>query len=233
MFGYFREYYNKFFDIYKFINYFLDYIFYYKIMINESYYFKMFNTYWNPPKYIHHAKLCINDNVIDITDQFNKISKNKNKNKISWKDILNFVDHEEHLKKLQESDKFHLDIKYNLEDDHYRIMYHYKDNEFIKFPPYTEEEIKQYKKNSAYKRTILMAELNCDETGNGQDITDIVKEYAGPLNDFYKDKDNVDIHACLIKDDHGKHILLEDSSLLITDSHANDIEFKGKDILHL
>ncbi len=112
----------------------------------------------------------------------------------------------------------------------FRIIYKYNDNE-IQFPPYDQETIDQYNSSNEYKKTILFAELN-GKDGN-EDVTELVKEYSGPLNNFYQDHENVDIHACLIKNDSGEYILIEDKKLSITDSHVNDLEFNNQDILNL
>lgn len=207
---------------YSAFNYILDYTLYYKIYIQESQYFKLTYNYFYPTKNIIHAKLCNDDKIIDITDRFTHMINN---GKINWKDLLI-----EETENMHSCDKCHLDIRYMIKDNCFRIIYKY-DNNDIQFPPYDQETIDKCNNSNEYKKTILFAELNGEE--GVEDVTQLLKEYSGPLNNFYEDSENVDIHACLIKNDSGEYVLIEDKSLSITDSHANDLEFKKEDILKL
>ncbi len=230
-YNYYYDYYNYYYDLsyktlFNVLNYLLDYILYYKIQVQESFHFKMLCDYVYPKNNIVHAKLCNNDSCIDITDHFNNLLNRKDIEKLGWEKLVKL--HEE-IEKLSKSDKFHLDIRYMMHNNYYRIMYYY--NEEIKFPPYSSEQVKEYKENGVYKRTVLYAELG--KNGEIQDITNIIKEYSGPLDNFYKDHD-IFMHACLIKDDKGEHMLKEDEGIItVTDSHANDIEIKSGDILKI
>ncbi len=205
----------------SYMNSFLDYTLYYKIYVQESYYFKILYDYVYPPSTIVHAKLYKDNDSVDITNEFTDIIEKNNFDHINWSDITNIYD--------QSSNKFHLDIKYMIEDNHYRIIYHYENDDEIRFPPYTKDEIKVYQENKGYKKTVLFAEVG------DQDVTQLVKEYSGPLNDFYKDRDHhsIRIHAHLIKDDYGAYILVEDESIKITNSLAEDIEFTKEEVLKL
>lgn len=208
---------------YSAINYLLDFTLYYKICFQESQYFKMAYEYLYPPKNIVYAKLCNNDNMVDITDRFTDMM---NGGKINWKDLLI-----KEAKNMHQCENFHLDIKYMIKDNYFRIIYKYNNDNDIQFPPYNQETIDEYNSNNKYKKTILFAELNSQD-GN-EDVTELIKEYSGPLSNFYQDCENINIHGCLIKNDFGKYILVENKKLSITDSHVNDFEFNNQDILNL
>lgn len=198
-----------------YLNYFLDTSLYYKIVFQESFYFKSIYEYIYPPNNIVHAKIYTKEKCIDITSHFINLSNNE---LINWKDLL-IKDAES----LEKDEHFHVDIKYTIENNHYRVIYKYGDN--ISFPPYKKEEIEMYNKQNKYKNKVLFAEID------DKDITKLIKEYSGPLDDFYHNR--TDIHACLIKDDSGKYILVEDDRIKITDAHVNELEFSKEDILKL
>ena len=121
----------------------------------------------------------------------------------------------------------------------YRIIYHYNDHPEIKFPLHTPEEVEKYQQDPEYKNAVIYAELcpkipeeedHTDE--EGEDITDIIKEYSGPLNDFYQGKDHR-IHVSLLKDQTGRKFIMENEIIRITDTAADEIEFKKGDIIKL
>lgn len=200
------------------LNYVLDFTLYYKVSVQESQYFKNFYQYLYPPNQVVNVKLYTKDDKVDITDEFSKIIyKNSN---IDWKDILI-----ESLNNINLDENSHLDIKYTIENDQYRVIYHYGKD--IVFPPYKQDDIEKYNQNNSYKKQILFAEIG------DKDITQVIKEYAGPLNNFYQDHDHINIHACLVKDDNGEYLLVEDENIKITDSHVNELEFNKEDQLVL
>ena len=142
---------NYLYDLtYYILNCVLDYTLYYKIYVQESHYFKLTYNYFYPPKNIIHAKLCDDNEVIDITERFTNMM---NEGKINWKDLLI-----EEAENMHNSDKFHLDIKYMIENNCFRIIYKY-DSKEIQFPPYEQGTIDKYNNNNEYKKTILFAEL--------------------------------------------------------------------------
>lgn len=216
--------------IFKLIDYLLNIILYYKIKGQESYYYKFIINYLFPKKNIMHAKLCNNRKSIDITNEFTTLVKN-NKENIIWNNLVDSINNDKDLKYINNLDNFHLDIRYTIEDVHYRIIYHYKNDDIIQFPPYTSEEIKKYKEDEGYKKTVLFAEIS----NKNIDVTQLIQEYAGPMNDFYKNKNNntIKIYASLIKDNEGNHLLIDNDSLLVTDSHAIDNQFNGNDLLEI
>lgn len=197
------------------LNYILDFTLYYKVSIQDSYYFKTFYQYLYPPNNVIHAKVYSGNKCIDITNHFSNLL---NKGTIGWKDLLI-----RDLEYINKDNNFHLDIKYVIENNCYRAIYKNEDN--IEFPPYCDEEIDEYNRDNRYKNKVIFAETN------SKDITKLIKEYSGPLNDFYNNK--INIHACLIKDDNGKYLLVEDDTIRITDSHINELEFNKEDVLKL
>lgn len=183
----------------------LNYLLYYKIKYQQSNFHKSIMDYFGKNKNISHAKLYNEDSYIDITDEFTNLTNmTNNENIIEWEKLLNIHDNILHLKN---SEIFHLDIRYKTNDKYYRIMYkHNNDNNndntnIIKFPPYSDKEIQEYENADNYKKMVLSAEID------DKDITEIVKEYSGPLNNFYEDKDHK-IHTHLIKNHDGEYIIL-------------------------
>ena len=220
----YTDYYNYYYkQILICFNYILDCILYKKIYIQESQHFKYLYNYLYPESQIIHAKLGDEKSSIDITNHFSSIIQHDKLNHIEWDKIIKLCDK---LEELNKSNKFHLDVRYTIQDNYYRVIYHYNEDDKIKFPLYDKKQIKEYQENNGYKKSVLYAEYK------DQDITQIVKEYSGPLNNFYQDH-GIKIHTCLIKDDNGVHILIEDESIIVTDSHGKDLKFNKEDILKL
>jgi hypothetical protein len=204
---------------YNIFDYILDFTLYYKICFQESPYFKSLYKYIYPSNDIVYAKLCNRNKILDITDKFTNIVQNGS---VNWKDLL--------MEDMKNCEHFHLDIKYMINDNYFRIIYKHSDDN-IHFPPYKQETIVEYNNSHDYKTTVLFAEINGKK--GIEDITQLIKEYSGPLNNFYQDHQNINIHASLIKNDSGEYILIEDNILSITDSHVNDLQFNKQDILKL
>lgn len=201
----------------------LDYGLYYKVVLMDNY--TKINNYINPREKnikIVNASLHMGDNSMDITNNFKKILKDIDWENLKWDDIFAVLGD---LESISDED-FFLDVKYSLEDGEYKIIYKYKEHSDVKFP-YKLEDIDDYQKSTNFKKTILYAE-KC----NGADITKILKEYSGPMGDFYQEGNHV-IHASWLKDDEGKHILLEDEVISMMDSHAEESKIKSGDILSI
>ena len=120
----------------------------------------------------------------------------------------------------------HLEIIYYQGDETYRIIYDKKDN--IIFPPYQSDDITSHNVIDNYQNGILFA------TYNDKDITELLKEYAGPKGNFYHDKD------ILVTMDKMKYALNifkynhdDKHELIITDNYALDHTFENDDPLLL
>lgn len=202
----------------------LDHLLYYKIYIQENYYFKTLQSYIYPPNKIIYARLHNknSDNYLDITNEFTNLALQcvvDNKN-IEWNNLVDNY-----------NDKFYLDIKYTINGINYKIIY--SKNDIIKFPPYSVKKINEYNDIDEYKINVLFAELCNKENEETKDITRLIKEYAGPLDNFYQDCDNINISIDLIKNDNSQTVVLNDQYINIIDSQANDIKFNKGDILEL
>lgn len=217
-----RYFFNLIFGV---INYLFDLTLYYKIYTQESKYFKAIYEYIYPSKHIMYAKLYHDKNMTDITNNFINLA-NISKN-IKWDCIKNCI-----KSNLDNIDNVHLEVKYLVNNNYYKIIFinNSNDTEDIIFPPYEQNEIDQYNNKMGYKKMILSAEINKDN--KMEDITDIVKEYCGPLNNFYNDRDII-IPVYLIKNDSGEYLIKENNTIFITDTYADDFEFNINDNLSL
>lgn len=74
-------------------------------------------------------------------------------------------------------------IKYVYADKTYNIIQRYSGNDksiMDIFPLYTDDEIKKYKSNKKFGNVKIMSADYGDK-----DVTELVKSYLGPMNDFY------------------------------------------------
>lgn len=74
-----------------------------------------------------------------------------------------------------------IEVIYKIADKQYRCIFSYKDQESypIRFPLYEEEEIIRHQTSGKFKNGILSA------TVGDKEVTDLVQEYHGPLQDFH------------------------------------------------
>lgn len=109
---------------------------------------------------------------IDLTNKFG--DKLKKEGYISWQSILNDMK--------EVSDDARVQIKYKISDQPYICTFRYTDHlsNPIKFPMYQEEDIIRHQKSSKFKNGILSASIG------ESDVTDIVQQHHGPLQDFHK-----------------------------------------------
>ena len=105
-----------------------------------------------------------------------------------------------------------IEIMYYYGEIRYRIIYN-KWNK-IHFPPYTLEEINASNK---FKMEIIYAEYN------KEDITSLLKEYVGPMRNFYHDKDLHITPKQICRNN------VDNNEILITDNNADDYYFKDND----
>jgi hypothetical protein len=117
----------------------------------------------------------------------------------------------------------YIELSYQYKDNKYKIIYGFK--ETITFPIYTKNEIENYRNSDVYKNEILLA---IDNKNN--DYTNLIKQYTGPLNNFYDDKNIIGIYIKYIKDISCDRCI---NSLNITDSYLNNHEFKLDDKLFI
>lgn len=146
-------------------------------------------------------------------------SINISSNSFHYKNIDEFIRHcdihtiANHISK--END-YWLEIVYSYNENRYRIIYNKWDQ--IKFPPYTLEEIQNVNASNTFKFEIIYADYN------EEDITALIKEYAGPKSNFYHDKEfHVTLERII-----GSGVLKKYNSkqLIITDNNAEDYSFK-------
>lgn len=91
------------------------------------------------------------------------------------------------------------------------------------FPMYDVAAIDSHFASKTFKKGVLMA-----QTDKEDDITGIMKEYSGPLGDFYGS-----LSANMILNDDDEYLLNHCSKIMITDTYANDREFSKDDLIIL
>lgn len=108
---------------------------------------------------------------VNLTNQFGR--QLESINRISWKHIFNEVGIEHSEARIQ--------ITYKIGDQQYRCTFTYIDHlsNPIKFPLYDEEEIIRHQKSGKFKNEILSA------TVGDKEVTDLVQQHHGPLQDFH------------------------------------------------
>lgn len=92
------------------------------------------------------------------------------------------------LKPYDEDLYYRLEIRYTFDLDKYKVFFDTENNEKIIFPLYTEREIRTQRINNFNSDSIVSANLQRDEHDGGIDVIKELKEIAGPLETFYKDK---------------------------------------------
>ena len=137
-------------------------------------------------KKIRKSKVISNheDIVINKVYIVRNVTK-KGKRKIKKEEIEDFDIQKKNIPKLHVGDiiEIHYTIYYvennKILSEEYITPYMHPSN--IHFPPYTIEEIKEYKEKKTYRNGILDASCNKD------DITEYITKLSGPKGNFYKD----------------------------------------------
>ncbi len=177
------------------------YNFYY--LITPNFYIKQILFYENSDLNLNPIELC--------TKKLIKIISSDYKN-INWETIFilySSINNNENTKIYENS---LVEIIYILNNIQYRVLYSYKNNKKILFPLYDIDEFNDYDNNIGFRNGILHA------SHNNKDITELIKEYAGPKNNFYSDK-NINLLY--------NHIIHDNKDLLITDKLAEDYVFNN------
>lgn len=164
-----------------------------KVLLIKIYFQSYYNMFF-PPKNIDYVKLMIDDNK----EKYLSFAKD-----LKWERYQPFTE-------------AYIEIRYLHNEKYYRVVYQYPDP--IIFPPYSEEELNAYHQDHRYKNTILSAELW--ENDELEDVTEALKEYMGPMNDFSK------INT--------KYLLNSSQQILkITDGLVNEFDLKLGDVLEI
>lgn len=119
---------------------------------------------------------------IHIEEAYNKCKKScNNLNDWSFIDVKIKTDNHHSVTKRKAENT--ILIKYVYDDKTYNIVQEYRgdDNSIMEsFPLYTLNEIKKYKSNKKFGNIKIMSAEYGDK-----DVTELVKSYLGPMNDFY------------------------------------------------
>jgi hypothetical protein len=131
-------------------------------------------------------------------------------NQLKWNHIVNVLQ--------IPIDDSYLEIRYKINNDFYKILFEYPNN--IVYPIYTHNELV----NSYNTRftNIIGASLN-----NTSNIIDIIKEYAGPMHNFYTDK-NITTNLKNITYKNEKIIRTTDFNIVIEDNKLNSKIYTNK-----
>lgn len=135
---------------------------------------------------------------------------------LSWQQIFNEV------KNIHEEAR--VQIIYKIGDQQYRCSFTYDDHLFnpIKFPLYDEEEIIRHQKSGKFKNGILSATVGSNE------VTDLVQEHHGPLQDFH-DGIGSKVKPCWIINGDQNELELVDSMANIHSIKHSDTHIEIKD----
>ena len=116
-----------------------------------------------------------------------------------------------------------LDVRYEIMGQRYHIVYQRGSDPHIVYPPYTVDELREFMSTSTALVSIIHAERD------GDDLTDLVTEYAGPKGNFYEDKEGIVIKGDWIfrdpSDSRGR--------LAITDGECKDYLFPTEQAIGL
>jgi len=221
-----------------FINKLLDYILHTKFYMEETYLYNNILYHYNKlfmmthmiyhKYYISDCSYCDNnilsavlyrlgDEVnVDITADFKSLLKN---GELKWRNITDDIGD-------------HIYVKYKLGNKVYRIVYKcfVGEEDKILFPPYSSGEVDLYNKKTMYQQKIIHAEIAYDND-KLDDITELLDEYTGALNNFYKDK-GIFMTADMLLDDNGEKIMKSDyDEIYMTDSFGDTTVFGRYSIL--
>jgi len=119
---------------------------------------------------------------IHIEDAYNKCKKGYN-NLNDWSFIDVKIKTDNHHPVTKRKVESTILIKYVYNDKTYNIVQEYRgdDNSIMEsFPLYNVNEIKKYKSNKKFGNVKIMSAEYGDK-----DVTELVKSYLGPMNDFY------------------------------------------------
>lgn len=110
-------------------------------------------------------------NPIDLTNQFGH--QLERSGSVSWDDIFEQIGSKHSEARLQ--------LRYKVGDQQYRCTFSYVDQESkpIKFPLYSEDELENHINSGVFRNKVLNASVG------DEDVTDVVKEHHGPLDDFH------------------------------------------------
>lgn len=143
---------------------------------------------------------------VDLTNQFNHL---ESVGYIEWQDVFNMIDniHEE----------ARLEITYKIGDQQYKCSFMYSDHQSNppRFPLYQEEDIIRHQKSGKFKNSILSANVG------DQEVTDLIQQHHGPLQDFHKGVGSKIRPSWITKDN--------EKELEVIDSMANIHNIKGSD----
>lgn len=151
---------------------------------------------------------------IDLTNQLGY--ELENNGHISWQQVFNEIKTTHGEARIQ--------IIYKIGNQQYRCTFTYADHlsNPIKFPMYQEEEIIRHQKSGKFKNGILSATVGDTE------VTDLVQQHHGPLQDFHDGVGSKVRPRWIMKDD-TKELELIDSMANIHSIKHNDTHIEIKE----
>ncbi len=122
----------------------------------------------------------------DVTSYFRgEILKNSFSDNMNFEDFVNLCcNPNSNLRGMDPNKIYRLEVNYTFDYKTYKVIFDNVYNQSIKFPLYSETELRQKQCDEG----ILSATVQeSDETGEEQDVTEELRQLAGPLGNFYKD----------------------------------------------
>jgi hypothetical protein len=149
-------------------------------------------------------------------------------NNFNYPDLTTIIKDSQFSDKLSKLDPKYgcLEVIYYWQEHIYRIVF--KSNEKIVFPHYSNEDLIKCQDNTNYNNGVLFA------TYLDQDITHLIKAYAGPKGNFYKDID-IQVNLELLKAPitYRGFTIKDGTPLTITNNYAEDYVFHDTDIIEI
>jgi len=81
-----------------------------------------------------------------------------------------------------------LEVNYTMDRKQYKIIFSTQNNSNVRFPIYTEKEVRQRKEAQGIISAIVVQNEEDDE---GIDVTDSLLKFAGPMENFYSDTEYI------------------------------------------
>ena len=134
----------------------------------------------------------------------------------SWQQLIEMVERHYSEEIMPRWCKAYLEVTYVLMGEQYRVTYSYGELANVVFPPYNPKDILEHRQ--CIREGVIEDQGVLYGEYGGDDITDYLREYAGPKGNFYEDNHNIMIRGLWLCEGD------DDDMILITDNDCNEYE---------